>query len=362
MNVLTLDAGGTNFVFSAISNEKFVGKSIVKPANGNNLDLCLKSIIEGFEKLIIESKLKPDAISFGFPAPANYKKGIIGDTFNLPAFRGGIAIGAMLEEIFKIPVFINNDGDLYSYGEAIVGTLPMINKALEEKNNSKRYKNLVGLTLGTGFGAGFVIDKKIIFGDNTCAAEIWAISNRVNPNFNAEEGVSARSVKSFFAKFANIKIEDCPEPKEIYEIGCNINNKHHKAAQKSYHLLGRFVGDAIANMITLFDGIIVIGGGISKAKNLILPGIKEELNKNFDKVDSDTKKNPRVLQSVFCLNDDIDFENFLKKQEIKIKVPFSESEVVYEPEAKVAYMFSNFDTCEMINLGAYYFAVESLTK
>ena len=35
--------------------------------------------------------------------------------------RLGVALGPMLEEKFRIPVFINNDGDLFAYVEAIAG-------------------------------------------------------------------------------------------------------------------------------------------------------------------------------------------------------------------------------------------------
>ena len=52
----------------------------------------------------------PVAISFAFPGPADYKRGIIGDLGNLPSLRGGIALGPMLEAEFGIPVFINNGG------------------------------------------------------------------------------------------------------------------------------------------------------------------------------------------------------------------------------------------------------------
>jgi glucokinase len=64
------------------------------------------------------------AISFAFPGPSDYPRGIIGDLGNLPCFRGGVALGPMLEDTFEIPVFINNDGDLFAYGEAIGGFLP----------------------------------------------------------------------------------------------------------------------------------------------------------------------------------------------------------------------------------------------
>ncbi len=64
------------------------------------------------------------AISFAFPGPADYIHGIIGDLPNFPAFRGGIALGPYLEERFGMPVFINNDGNLFAYGEAIAEHSP----------------------------------------------------------------------------------------------------------------------------------------------------------------------------------------------------------------------------------------------
>lgn len=48
--VMTLDAGGTNFVFQAIKGNKEIVEAVHLPANGHDLDLCLKTIIEGFEK------------------------------------------------------------------------------------------------------------------------------------------------------------------------------------------------------------------------------------------------------------------------------------------------------------------------
>ena len=50
-------------------------------------------------------KTRPVAISFAFPGPADYPNGIIGNLPNLTAFRGGVALGPMLEEKFQLPVF-----------------------------------------------------------------------------------------------------------------------------------------------------------------------------------------------------------------------------------------------------------------
>ncbi len=358
MIILTLDAGGTNFVFSAIKDRKQWGQKIQKPSNGDNLDLCLQNIIDGFTQLAKESNFEIDAISFAFPGPADFSKGIIGDLQNLPAFRGGVALGPMLEEIFKVPVFINNDGDLYALGEALAGTLPFVNSELKNNNSSKQYKNLSGMTIGTGFGAGLVHDGILIKGDNICAGEIFATSNRVAPEFNSEEGVSKRAVRYFYSEFAEINFEDSPQPKEIFEIAKRSKKGNSVAAIKAYEKIGRYIGDSIANVITLFDCIVVIGGGIAGAKEFIIPGIEMELKREFLKHDGN--RVPRINQQVFCLNKKSEFEDFLQEREKKIYIPFSDKSLCYDSVPRCAYMFSNYDTSEMISLGAYFYAMEKI--
>ena len=119
--VLTLDAGGTKFAFSAVQSERLVVEPVTLPSNAHDLKRCLETIVLGFTKVREKAPVPPAAISFAFPGPADYPNGIIGDLGNLPGFRGGVALGPMLEEKFGIPVFMNNDGDLFVYGEAIGG-------------------------------------------------------------------------------------------------------------------------------------------------------------------------------------------------------------------------------------------------
>ena len=89
--VLTLDAGGTNFVFSAIQGTREVVEPIRLPSNANDLEKCLDTIVTGFSALKKKTAHAPVAISFAFPGPADYPNGVIGDLANLPSFRGGIA-------------------------------------------------------------------------------------------------------------------------------------------------------------------------------------------------------------------------------------------------------------------------------
>ena len=177
--VMTLDAGGTNFCFSAIQAGKAVVEGVSMPSNGDNLPACLKNIVDGFSGVMQQCPVPPVAISFAFPGPCDYPNGIIGDLGNLPGFRGGVALGPMLADKFGIPVFLNNDGDLFAYGEAIAGLLPKVNKLLAEHGSPKRYQNLFGVTLGTGFGGGIVRKGELYIGDNSvqekfgCCAINW---------------------------------------------------------------------------------------------------------------------------------------------------------------------------------------------
>ena len=97
--VMALDAGGTNFRFSAIRGNKPVTQTVALPSNGDNLAKCLANIVEGFTRVKKQCPEPPVAISFVFPGPADYPNGIIGDLGNLPGFRGGVALGPMLEGV-----------------------------------------------------------------------------------------------------------------------------------------------------------------------------------------------------------------------------------------------------------------------
>src|SRR5581483_9222604 len=125
--VMTLDAGGTGLKFSAIRGNRLLAGPISLPSEADQLERCLHNIVEGFERIRQTLPEAPVAISFAFPGPADYPAGIIANIGNLPAFRGGVALGPMLEDRFQLPVFVNNDGDLFAYGESIAGFLPYVN-------------------------------------------------------------------------------------------------------------------------------------------------------------------------------------------------------------------------------------------
>ncbi|NOX87489.1 MAG: ROK family protein [Calditrichaeota bacterium] len=356
--VMTLDAGGTNFVFSAIRANKEIIDPIQLPSNAHDLDLCLQTIVDGFRKVEENLPEPPVAVSFAFPGPADYPKGVIGDLGNLPAFRGGVALGPMLEDKFNLPVFINNDGDLYAYGEALAGFLPHVNGLLEKAGSPKRFKNLVGFTLGTGFGCGIVRNGELFTGDNSGAGEVWLLRNMLHPEMNVEESVSIRAVKRVYAQEAGIDFSEAPSPKDIFEIGIGKRAGNRQAAVKSFHTLARALGDAIADVLTLIDGLAVIGGGLAGAHPLFFQKMIDEMNSVYRNFEG--REYRRLSSHVFNLEDAEDLARFIEGEAREIKVPGSERTIVYDALTRVGVGLSKIGTSKAVSLGAYAFALNEL--
>lgn len=355
---MTLDAGGTNLRFSALRGGNPVAETVSLPSNGDDLEKCLANIVEGFNRVKALCPQPPAAISFAFPGPADYPRGIIGDLGNLPGFRGGVALGPMLEEKFGIPVFMNNDGDLFVYGEAIGGILPHVNGLLEKAGSPKRYKNLFGITLGTGFGGGIVRNGEIFIGDNSASGEVWLLRNKLHPSMNAEEGACIRAVRRVYANQSGTPFDQVPEPKELFEIANGKMVGNQAAAREAFRCLGESAGDAVANAITLIDGLTVIGGGISNAWPLFLPALVDELNSTF--TNPAGNKFRRLLPAAFNLEDTVQLETFLKGETRTIKVPGSDRSLAYDPLLRVGVGMSRLGTSQAIAIGAYAFALQKL--
>lgn len=354
--VVTLDAGGTNFVFGAMCDGKPIGQSLTLPSSAHDLDLCLNTLISGFEQVINSLPERPVAISFAFPGPADYRNGVIGGYLpNFPSFRDGVALGPMLEHKFGIPVFINNDADLFAYGEAMGGALPRINRRLEECGSEKRYHNMLGYTFGTGFGFGFVMDGKLNLGDNSCV-ETFCLKHSLHPEYIVEDGVAIRAVKRVYRELTEDSRE--LEPKDIFDIAEGKLEGDAEAAKRAFETLGRVAGDAMATAVTLMDGIIVIGGGLAAASKYFMPALLSEMRSRIRTMSGDELN--RVQMNVYNLDDDTEFKKFASGSSTKIKVYGTDKEVVYDPEKRVGITISDIGASNAVSLGAYLYAIDNI--
>ena len=212
----------------------------------------------------------------------------------------------------------------------------------------------------TGFGGGIVRDSQLFIGDNSTAAEVWLFSNRYAPAVNAEDVVSTRSVQRVYADEAGIEYPNELMPKDIYDIATGTIAGNKDAALIAYQETGRALGDTIANLLTLIDGIVVIGGGITGAKDLYMPAVMEELNGNYHP--SNTDELPRLVQKIFNLDNEDEIDAFCKDYSKEIPIPGTDRSVSYDPIPRLAIATSRIGASEAISLGAYAFALQKVSE
>ncbi len=209
-------------------------------------------------------------IGMGLPGPLDAKAGILLTPNNLPSLHN-YQVQERMQQRFGLPVKINNDANVFALGEAIFGY-------------GRGSNVLIGLTLGTGFGCGIVINQKIFEGATGTAGEIW-LSPYGDSMF--EEYISGRGLARVYEKYSGEKVIG-PEIESRARLG-------QEAAIKSWEEFGRHLGIIISHMVNFLDpDAIIIGGSISHAFDLFISSLKETLYKNINPKPGEHVK---VLQS-----------------------------------------------------------------
>jgi predicted NBD/HSP70 family sugar kinase len=266
-----------------------------------------------------------------------------------------VALSDFLKEKFKLPVFINNDADLFTYGEAIAGVLPEINQQLKILGSSKQYRNLIGFTLGTGFGFGVSVNGNMYVGDNSCS-EIFCLPHKYLENIIVEEGVSVRAVKRVYGELTGEANHNL-EPYDIFQMAEGIKEGNRDAAQKAFAVLGQVAGNVMATCASLLDGLIVIGGGLTKAEKYFMPALLKEMRTHFSTITGEQVA--RVQSMVYNLQDVTEFLLFAKGDQRTIKVFETSKEVIYDPQKRIGVAISKLGANVATSIGAYTFALKN---
>jgi glucokinase len=158
MNLLGIDLGGTNVRVGKIVNNH-LEKVLTEPINSRGSE---SEIIDQISNLIEQLKDKgTEGIGIGVPSVVDVEKGIIYDVMNIPSWKE-VHLKKIYESRFAIPVQINNDANCFAVGEKYFG-------------KCKKYKNVIGLIVGTGLGAGLILNNKLYSGTNCGAGEFGCI-------------------------------------------------------------------------------------------------------------------------------------------------------------------------------------------
>jgi glucokinase len=254
--VLGIDVGSTNIksglvIESAISDFK---NTHINPDN----------IISELLDIIRDYPLRPESlIGVGFPGFIN--DGKVHNPPNLPSV-GELDLRKLLIEEINHPVYVFNDADAYILGEALYGA-------------GKGYRIVVGLTLGTGVGGGFIIDGKPYTGSRGFSSEYGHMT--IDPNGPECHCGKKGCLESFIGSYGlsnRYKLISGEElgVEEIFDRAKKGEEKALKVANE----FGFYLGIGIKNIVEALDpDIVVLGGGITKAGSIILELI--EANQSF---------------------------------------------------------------------------------
>ncbi|MDE6628210.1 MAG: ROK family protein, partial [Muribaculaceae bacterium] len=261
-----------------------------------------------------------------------------------------------LSEKFGLPLFINNDGDLFAFGEATAGMLPEINARVAELGSKKQYRNMLGYTFGTGFGIGEVIDGKLNLGNNSCI-ETFCLPSPSDHGVMVEDSVAIRAVIREYNRLSGTN-EPGLTPKDVCDIAEGTREGDREAAIESFRLFGRAAGDAMATAVTLTDSLIVIGGGLTGARKYIMPSLLEALRGTISTINGEQLQ--RVQMKVFDLDDELEFREFARGDARQLKVYGSDKYVTYDPMKRTGVCISRLGASKAISIGAYTYALSRL--
>lgn len=243
--------------------------------SGSNI---LPDIAKDIQRKIEEKQISKEmvvGVGVGAPGPID-NQGVVHRAVNLG--WGVFSIKDTLEEILKVPVMAGNDANVAALGEMW-------------KGGGQGSSDLIVVTLGTGVGGGIIVDGKILTGTAGAGGEIGHIHVEDNESEKCgcgntgclEQYASATGV----TRLANRRLAE--SEKESILRGGEVSAKTVFDAVKAGDALamevaeefGKYLGNCLAAIAGVVNPeVIVLGGGVSKAGEILINYIKPYYEKN----------------------------------------------------------------------------------
>lgn len=275
-NYLGIDWGGTYIKAGVIdANGKIFAKKVYSSVQLKEK----KYFISGITGLLNDfKKYRVKSLGIGAPGIVNVRKGFLYYLPNIPGWEN-FPLKESLEKETKLPVFVDNDANLFALAEAKLGA-------------GKGLAKVIFLTLGTGLGGSVVFNGQILRRERS-ALELGhvPVSLRKNScgcgNYGCVETFVGNRylVKRYNQLVKSKKIKSRPgrkQPekvktvKEIYQLGLEKNKIALEVWEEFSFYLGRF----LSGMVNIFNPeAVILGGGISGAYKLFRPLLMAEIKK-----------------------------------------------------------------------------------
>jgi len=287
MYYIGVDIGGTNISAGVVRDNKIVLKKSVKTGAERPYEKVLADIIALINDVRSEADGEAVSVGLGCPGSCNLDTGTIEFSGNLGWHN--VPLAPDVERAVGLPVSLENDASAAAYGEFVAGAAKGCNSA-------------VIITLGTGVGAGIIVDGKILRGENFAGGEIGhtvIMMDGVQCNCGRKGCFETYSSATGLIRMTAEAIRQNPtsEMKVIADEMGKVSARTAFLAAKKGDSEGKAVVDfyikalacGITNVINTFQpDCLCIGGGVcNEGDYLLLPlrelAAKEVYTKNSEK-------------------------------------------------------------------------------
>ena len=260
---LAFDLGGTSLKYGYGNREKgLLFFDYVK-----HQATTLSCLLQLFTSIINDMKKQHipfTRICIAAPGTIDAEKGIIIGTPPNLSFLKNVNLKEFIDDIARSPAYIDNDANMMTYAEFQLCLT----------------SSVLGITVGTGIGSGFVQDKKVLHGEKWMALEIGhtiAVPNGrqclCGKKGCLEAYASAESIKRIiYDKYTEYRTLN------IYEI-LNLSNPSVK--KEIFEILDLFALTIANTVMTLNPGTVVLGGGVMEIESYDFDYLKSKVYDNL---------------------------------------------------------------------------------
>ena len=241
-SILACDVGGTRLRVAVADPDGTVSSKQAVPTPGNDPDALARLMREVIDK---GGRTIKGAV-VGMPGPIDYQKGEVLNLPNLPDWEGHVSADSLSKEL-GIPVLLANDADLAALGEHRFGA-------------GRGYRDMAYVTVSTGVGAGVILGGRLVHGKLSLAEVGHTIIDR-------ETRGTVENLGSGTA-LARLAGEDA----------ASVEARARDGDPDALRYFATVAGDlaiGVFNLVHCFSPeIVVVGGGMSQAGDLILEPIR----------------------------------------------------------------------------------------
>jgi len=272
-----VDLGGTKMLLGVLDGDSKTVWESRERSGGEGEDELVELLVREVEEARAE-RSGIETIGMGIPATIDHEKGLAVAAVNLPI--EDLPIRDLVVERTGLPTFVDNDANVAALAEHLFGA-------------ARGTENAVMLTIGTGIGGGLILGGEIYRGSTGAGAELGHMAIQMDgpgcqgncPNRGCVEAFASGTALGREGRAAAESVPDSTLGK-LLAAGEEVDGKAVTVAAQDgdetaievFDLVGSRLGVALASFANIFEPeVIVIGGGVIAAGDLLLEPARREL-------------------------------------------------------------------------------------